>query len=167
MYRAIGKPVDRASMVDDLFVSSKMRTTSKLLNMSPTQGRLIDLIKKVASDRQSAEWATSTTPAFLSSQRCVRTDSEDVVGVSEETNTGDHDGADMVPAKGCFAKNKSVSHSVQLSLDGHSSVDVLYLSECEPSALVGVCYVGIVVMEVVKGRVASSSLGRHCAAVLL
>jgi hypothetical protein len=62
---------------------------------------------------------------------------EDVVGISEETNTCNHDGADMVPAKGSF-------------------VD---LGEGESASLVGVLNVGKVVVEVVEGGTAGD--GEH------
>ena len=57
------------------------------------------------------------------------TDSEDVVGVREEADAGDDDGADVVPAE-------------------RSLVD---FRESEAAALVGVGDVSVVIVEVVEG----------------
>jgi hypothetical protein len=67
------------------------------------------------------------------------TNCKDVVSIREETNTSDNDGAHMVPAE-------------------RSLVD---LSESETAALVRVGDMSIVVVEVVKGSVASRCPGRH------
>jgi hypothetical protein len=58
----------------------------------------------------------------------------------EEPNTGDDDGANMVPAE-------------------RGLVD---LRQRETSSLIGIRDVGVVVVEVVEGSVASCSSGRHC-----
>jgi hypothetical protein len=59
-----------------------------------------------------------------------------IVGISEETDTSDDAGADVIPAKG-------------------SLVD---LSEGETTALVGVGDVGEVIVEVVEGGVSTGGL---------
>ena len=70
------------------------------------------------------------------------TDGENVVGISEETNTSDDDGANVVPAE-------------------RSLVD---LSESESAALVGVFDMGEVIVEVVESGVSTdgSVVGGHC-----
>jgi hypothetical protein len=59
-----------------------------------------------------------------------------IVGVSEESDTSNDTGADMIPSERCL-------------------VD---LSECESSSLVGVGDMGEVIVEVVEGGVASGGL---------
>jgi hypothetical protein len=70
---------------------------------------------------------------------CYNADGEDVVGISEETDTSDENGANMVPAE-------------------RRLVD---LCEGEATALVGVGDVSVVVVEVVEGSIASFGSGGH------
>jgi hypothetical protein len=83
-------------------------------------------------------------------------DSEDIVGIGEETNTRYDDGSNVIPTKGSF-------------------VD---LRESKSAALIGICdssarpmwrelakihtgNVGVVIVEVVEGRIATSCALRH------
>ena len=69
--------------------------------------------------------------AFIASGYCVT--------YGEETNTGDNDSSNMIPAK-------------------RRLVD---LSKSKTSPLIRVCNMSIVVVEVVEGSVASRSSGGH------
>lgn len=64
-------------------------------------------------------------------------DAEDIVRVSEEADTGNNTGSDMVPAKG----------------------SLVYLCEGETTTLVGVGDVSKVIVEVVEGIVTTARLG--------
>lgn len=66
-------------------------------------------------------------------------DGEDIVGIGEETDAGDDDGADMVPAKG-------------------SLID---LRESETPTFVGVFDMGELVVEVLEGGITTFCLGSH------
>jgi len=62
-----------------------------------------------------------------------------IVGIREEADTSDDDGANMVPAEG----------------------GLVNLGESETTTLVGISNVGIVVVEVVEGSIAASSMCGH------
>lgn len=70
------------------------------------------------------------------------TNGEDVVGISEETNTGDDDSANVVPAEGSLVN----------------------LGKSESATLVGVFDVSEVIVEVVEGGISTfgSVVGGHC-----
>ncbi len=68
-------------------------------------------------------------------------DSEDVVGISEEPDTSNDDGANVVPAEGSLVN----------------------LRKGETTTLIGIVDVGIVVVEVMEGSVTADRLiGRRC-----
>lgn len=114
-------------------------TETKLSNDGTT--RCCDLDRSIGRDWDLAGLGL---PVDYSQAGGDDTDGEDVVGIGEETDTGDGNGADMVPAKGSLVN----------------------LSEGESSSLVGVSDVGVVVVEVVEGRVASSGPCGHDVHVL-
>lgn len=78
---------------------------------------------------------SSILPEHDAQHRCHHIHSEQIVGISEEANSSYHDSTDVIPPK-------------------RSLVD---LCKSKSSALIGVCNVGVVIMEVVEGCVAAGS----------
>ena len=67
-------------------------------------------------------------------------DSEDIIGICKETNAGDDDGTNVIPAER----------------------SLVYLRQSQSSALVGVGDMSVIIVEVVKGSIASGRLCGHC-----
>lgn len=112
----------------------------------PAEAKLTDDSSTGRSDLDSSVGGLGDGAALLGSVPVDRakhvrhhTNGEDVVGVGEETNASDEDGADVVPAERSLVN----------------------LGQSETTTLVGVGDVGIVVVEVVEGSIASRSPGRH------
>ena len=102
-------------------------------------GRGCDLDGSVRVGRDGAGLRLGVVPVDDTQHCGDQTDGEDVVGISEETDTGDHDGADVVPAKG----------------------GLVDLGESKPSALIWVRDMSIVVVEVVEGSVTARCSVSH------
>lgn len=111
-------------------------TESKLTNDGASRGS--DLDGGVGRDGDLAG-SVGFLPVNYPQHGGNDTNGEDVVGIGEETDTSDEDGANVVPAEG----------------------GLIDLRERKSASLVGVGNVSIVVVEVVEGRVASSSPGGH------
>lgn len=111
-------------------------TETKLTDDSSSRGS--DLDGSVGGDGDFSR-GSRVLPVDDTKHSSHDTNGEDVVGIGEETDTSDQTGADMVPAERSLVN----------------------LSERESAALIGVGDMGVVVVEVVEGAVASSSSGSH------
>lgn len=110
-------------------------TETKLTENSSAGGSHLDRSIRVGWDSSLVGGVPVDQAEHLSGQ----VDGEDIVGIREEADTSDDDGANMVPAEG----------------------GLVNLGESETTTLVGISNVGIVVVEVVEGSIATSSMCGH------